>query len=203
MDRLFLCGGRILESSRSRHFWFHDQSANRSLLHAGVEYNGSTRARRALRCLRHVGSGPNAVLLASDESYGHLEKTTNLARVLGHQYWTDARNRAELIAGGLAANLSVRSGWILVGTQSNRTTHGSPRRIALMLVLFYPLGILLSWLFGEATERGKSLLIAVTLHAWFDIVLTFPNTRTFIVLALSVIFWVFLLARWNKYQMDG
>jgi hypothetical protein len=53
-------------------------------------------------------------------------------------------------------------------------------------------------LIGEATERGKSLLIAVTLHAWFDIVFTFPGTRTYIALALSILFWIILLMYWNK-----
>ena len=86
---------------------------------------------------------------------------------------------------------------------TNRTSHGSLKHVVLFLAIFYPAGIILSWLFGEATERGKSLLIAVTLHAWFDIVFTFPNTRTYIALALSVIFWAFLLARWSKDRAEG
>jgi membrane protease YdiL (CAAX protease family) len=81
---------------------------------------------------------------------------------------------------------------------TNRTSHGSLGRVVLLLAIFYPVGIILSWLIGEATERGKSLLIAVTLHAWFDIVFTFPNTRTYVALALSIIFWIFLLWRWGR-----
>jgi hypothetical protein len=81
---------------------------------------------------------------------------------------------------------------------TNRTTHGSLKQIVLFLAIFYPVGIILSWLIGEATERGKSLLIAVTLHAWFDIVFTFPSTRTFIALALSILFWIILLTYWSK-----
>lgn len=80
---------------------------------------------------------------------------------------------------------------------TNRTSHGSLKHIVLFLAIFYPLGIILSWLFGEATERGKSLLIAVTLHAWFDIVFTFPNTRTYIAVGLSIIFWILLLLSWK------
>ncbi|HEX8773130.1 MAG TPA: CPBP family intramembrane glutamic endopeptidase [Pyrinomonadaceae bacterium] len=81
---------------------------------------------------------------------------------------------------------------------TNRTTHGSIKQIVLFLAIFYPVGIILSWLIGEATERGKSLLVAVTLHAWFDIVFTFPGTRTYIALALSILFWIILLMYWNK-----
>ena len=85
---------------------------------------------------------------------------------------------------------------------TNRTSHGSLRHVVLFLAIFYPLGILLSWLFGEATERGKSLLIAVTLHAWFDIVFTLPNARTYAALALSIVFWVLLLPRWGKKKAE-
>jgi membrane protease YdiL (CAAX protease family) len=81
---------------------------------------------------------------------------------------------------------------------TNRTAHGSLKQIVLFLAIFYPVGIILSWVFGEATERGKSLLIAVTLHAWFDIVFTFPGTRTYIALGLSILFWIFLLVRWHQ-----
>jgi CAAX protease family protein len=86
---------------------------------------------------------------------------------------------------------------------TNRTTHGSLKHIVLFLAIFYPTGILLSWIFGEATERGKSLLIAVTLHAWFDIVFTFPGTRAYIALALSIPFWIFLLVRWKREEISN
>ncbi|MDT4898108.1 MAG: protease family protein [Acidobacteriota bacterium] len=86
---------------------------------------------------------------------------------------------------------------------TNRTAHGSLKHIVLFLAIFYPVGIILSCIIGEATERGKSLLIAVTLHAWFDIVFTFPGTRTYISLGLSILFWIFLLLRWNNNQVEA
>jgi membrane protease YdiL (CAAX protease family) len=81
---------------------------------------------------------------------------------------------------------------------TNRTSHGPVKQIVMFLAIFYPAGIILSWVFGEATERGKSLLIAVTLHTWFDIVFTFPGTRTYIALALSIVVWAFILLRWEN-----
>lgn len=99
--------------------------------------------------------------------------------------------------------------YILIGVMwefwhfTNRTTHGSFARIVLFLVLFYPLGIILSALIGEATERGKSLLIAVTLHAWFDIAVTFPNARTLIALGLSIPFWFFMLVSWRASEVGN
>lgn len=100
--------------------------------------------------------------------------------------------------------LSPLKRYVLIGIMwefwhfTNRTTQGSLKQIVLFLAIFYPVGIILSWLIGEATERGKSLLIAVTLHAWFNIVFTLPGTRTYIALAFSIIFWIFLLLRWNN-----
>jgi len=99
--------------------------------------------------------------------------------------------------------LSTVKRYLLIGVMwefwhfTNRTSHGSLKHIIFFLAIFYPTGILLSWIFGEATERGKSLLIAVTLHTWFDIVFTFPGNRTYIVVALSIAFWIFLLAQWK------
>ncbi len=100
--------------------------------------------------------------------------------------------------------LSRLKRYILIGVLwefwhfTNRTSHGSIKQIVLFLAIFYPVGIILSWLFGEATDRSRSLLIAVTLHTWFDITLTIPDSRTYIALALSIPFWIFLLARWDE-----
>lgn len=94
--------------------------------------------------------------------------------------------------------------YVLIGVMwefwhfTNRTSHGSLRHVLLTLAIFYPLAIVLSWVIGEATEVGKSLLVAVTLHAWFDIAGTFPGPRTYTALALSIIFWIFLLLRWRN-----
>jgi hypothetical protein len=81
--------GRLtLEPVRAEAFealWFHDQSANRALLHAGPQYDRSARTWRSLRRLRHARPGANVVLFARDEPGCDLETKANLARVLGHQ----------------------------------------------------------------------------------------------------------------------
>src|SRR5262249_49365805 len=59
---------RVLESGRCRHFWIHDKSADRALLHARTQYYCSLRPRRAVRCLRHARIGVDALLFASDEA---------------------------------------------------------------------------------------------------------------------------------------
>lgn len=85
---------------------------------------------------------------------------------------------------------------------TNRTAYGSAKEVALRLLIYYPVAIILSIIIGEATERGKSLLVAVTLHGWFNTLFEFPSWRTYVVFGLSVPFWVWLLIRWNKDKVE-
>ena len=62
-----------------------------------------------------LGLGLMLFLLASDESRCHLEAPADLARILGHQYWTDVRDSIEFAPGRFAANLSIGLGRLLVG----------------------------------------------------------------------------------------
>src|SRR6185312_5560277 len=75
---LFLCRSCVLESGGCRNLRIHDQSTDRALLHAGLEYDGSARARGTLRCLRLTRTWTNAVLSASDEAGPEVEGTTDL-----------------------------------------------------------------------------------------------------------------------------
>jgi membrane protease YdiL (CAAX protease family) len=93
--------------------------------------------------------------------------------------------------------------YILIGIMwefwhfTNRTSHGSAGQVALRLAIFYPATILISFIIGQATERSKSLLVALTLHMWINALFEFPGVRTYIVFGLSVLLWVFLLVRWR------
>jgi membrane protease YdiL (CAAX protease family) len=68
--------------------------------------------------------------------------------------------------------------------------------LALHLAWYLPLTIALAALIGEATDRGRAVLIAVTLHAWVDAVWEFPGIGTYAVLALSIPFWGWMLWTW-------
>lgn len=85
---------------------------------------------------------------------------------------------------------------------TNRTAYGSAKEVALRLLIYYPLAIILSIIIGVATERGKSLLVAITLHGWFNTLFEFPSWRTYIVFGLSVPYWAWLLIRWDKDQVE-
>jgi uncharacterized protein len=62
--------------------------------------------------------------------------------------------------------------------------------------------IILSIILGEATDRSRSLVVAVTLHFWLDLLIEAPAAlnvtpyRTYLVAAGSVLFWGWLLRKW-------
>jgi membrane protease YdiL (CAAX protease family) len=62
----------------------------------------------------------------------------------------------------------------------------------------------LSWVIGEATDRSRSLIVAMSLHFWVDAVFQAPTVlgvgplRTHIVAGLSVVLWAWLLWTWRR-----
>lgn len=58
--------------------------------------------------------------------------------------------------------------------------------------------ILLSFIAGRLTDRTRSLVVAVTMHAWINILFEFQSTATFIIFGLSIPFWAAMLWYWNK-----
>jgi membrane protease YdiL (CAAX protease family) len=70
------------------------------------------------------------------------------------------------------------------------------------LMLSYPTVIALSILIGEATDRARSLVVAVTLHFWIDALFEVPGVvdgpawPTYLVFAVSIFFWAILLWKW-------
>src|SRR5262249_32385611 len=84
---------------------------------------------------------------------------------------------------------------------TNRTHVGSLAEIALRLAIWYPVTMILSAVIGEATDRSRSLTVAVTLHSWLDALFEAPSllgvapVRVFAVFAISLVFWAWMLWR--------
>lgn len=63
---------------------------------------------------------------------------------------------------------------------------------------------ILSWILGEATDRSRAVVVAVTLHAWVNLafeaeeMLGAPPLRAWLVAAGSVAFWIWLLRTWPR-----
>jgi membrane protease YdiL (CAAX protease family) len=77
------------------------------------------------------------------------------------------------------------------------------------LMLSYPTVIALSVVIGEATDRARSLVIAVTLHFWIDALFEVPRLvdgpawPTYSVFGLSLVFWAVLLLWWSSDRARG
>lgn len=57
---------------------------------------------------------------------------------------------------------------------------------------------IISFIMGKLTDKTKSLVIAVTIHAWINILVEYNNMATFVIFGLSLPFWTYLIWKWNK-----
>jgi membrane protease YdiL (CAAX protease family) len=85
---------------------------------------------------------------------------------------------------------------------TNRFHGRSLAEVGVTLAASYPIVIVLSALIGEATDRSRALLVAVTLHFWIDGLFELPKLfngptlLTYTVFGGSLIYWVVLLWKW-------
>jgi membrane protease YdiL (CAAX protease family) len=85
---------------------------------------------------------------------------------------------------------------------TNRIHGRAAHEVALTLAVWYPSVIILSAVIGEAADRSRALLVAVTLHLWVDALFELPslfNGPAFLIYAVfgaSSVFWLVLLWKW-------
>ena len=80
---------------------------------------------------------------------------------------------------------------------TTRTAQGwSPLRTAVTLLISYSAVILLSFIIGYAAERSQSVIVAVALHSYVDVLLN--NLDLYLPLVLALPVWVLLLLTWPK-----
>lgn len=94
--------------------------------------------------------------------------------------------------------------YLIIGTMwefwhfTTRTLSGSITARILRPLLFIIPNTFLSFLFGESVNKSKSIIIAVTFHAWYNLLFEFSNKTTYIIFFISVLFWIFMLLNWDK-----
>ena len=87
---------------------------------------------------------------------------------------------------------------------TNRTHQGPLTAAAIRVLVWMVILFILSWIIGEAVERSKSVIVAVTLHAWVNILASMgplfeaPPARGYAVFAASVLLWLYLLRSWPR-----
>lgn len=86
---------------------------------------------------------------------------------------------------------------------TNLFAHREGTELLQYLAWYLPTTILLSALLGEATDRSRAVAVAVTLHAWTNLLWEFGGVGTYAVLAVAMPFWIWMLSRWPQSSADG
>ena len=81
---------------------------------------------------------------------------------------------------------------------TNRMSEGFKISTFLRVGIFIIALIIVSFLMGRLTDWTKSLVIAVTIHSWINILFEFNTTATFVIFGLSLPFWTYLIWTWDK-----
>ncbi len=81
---------------------------------------------------------------------------------------------------------------------TSRTALGNMTDIATRIIIYYPLCILFSWIVGEATDKSKSLFVAITLHFWVYMLYDLRDMQTIITILISMPVWLYLLYNWKQ-----
>ncbi len=82
---------------------------------------------------------------------------------------------------------------------TNRTTQGSLIEIIMRVLIFIIFLSIIAYIISFAIEKTKSTIVAVTFHAWINIVFGELYSMTAIIIFLcSVVFWILMLLTWNK-----
>ncbi len=81
---------------------------------------------------------------------------------------------------------------------TNLFAHRSGAELWTYLAWYLPMTVALSALIGEATDRSRALLVAVTLHGWLDLLWELEGTGVYVVFAAAIPFWFWLLWTWPQ-----
>lgn len=93
---------------------------------------------------------------------------------------------------------------IIIGTLwelwhfTNRMSSGLQIATFIRVGIFIVALTIISFLLDKLTNKTKSLVMAVTVHSWINILFEYSSTTTFIVFGLSLIFWTYLIWTWEK-----
>ena len=81
---------------------------------------------------------------------------------------------------------------------TNRMSAGLQVSTFLRVGIFIVALIIISFLLHKLTDKTKSLVIAVTVHSWINILFEYSSTSTYLVFGLSLPFWAYLVWTWEK-----
>lgn len=101
-------------------------------------------------------------------------------------------------------NLSPLKKYMLIGAMwemwhfTTRMSNGLHISTFVKVGVFLIGCIVISYIAGALTDKTKSIVVAVTLHSWTDILVEYSSTSTYVIFGLSLIFWSYLIWTWGK-----
>jgi membrane protease YdiL (CAAX protease family) len=101
-------------------------------------------------------------------------------------------------------NISSIKRAIIIGVMWEIWHFTTRMSVGLHISTFVRIGIfiialsIISYALIKLTEKTKSLFIPVTVHAWINTLFEYSSNTTFIVFGLSLLFWAYLIWRWEK-----
>lgn len=81
---------------------------------------------------------------------------------------------------------------------TNRMSAGLQISTFIRVGIFIVALIIISFFMNKLTDKTKSLVIAVTVHSWINILFEYSSLATFVVFGLSLPFWAYLIWKWEK-----
>jgi uncharacterized protein len=93
--------------------------------------------------------------------------------------------------------------WLVLGLMwefwhfTRGLVNGTPIQLILRKSMMIAMVLILTYIIGRLTEKTKSLMVAITLHSWFDIQFEYSHINTYIAGVFSIIIWIVLLWKWN------
>lgn len=100
-------------------------------------------------------------------------------------------------------NIKEPKRWIILGLMwemwhfTRGLIEGSPAQIVIRKIVLTLFVLGLTYLIGKLTDRTRSLMVAITLHAWINIMAEFPALNTYIAMAVNVVLWFAMLWKWK------
>ncbi len=100
-------------------------------------------------------------------------------------------------------NVKEPKRWIILGIMwemwhfTRGLTEGSLSQLIVRKVILLVFVLILAYVIGKLTDRTRSLMVAITLHAWFNILFETPVLSTYVAMAANVVLWFLMLRKWK------
>lgn len=84
--------------------------------------------------------------------------------------------------------------WHFTNRTANKDVIGAVIVVGTMMIFL----IVLTYFMGKITDRTKSLITAVTVHMWINVLVENGSKPVYIVFAISLVFWTIMFITWDK-----